>query len=216
MPGFVELCPVKLPGRETRIAESSFSSMRLLVQEMTDVLASDCEMPYAIFGHSMGALIAYEFAQNLRRKGLAQPVCLFLSGRVAAHLELPTKPLHDLPRASFLQELERRYGGLPSAILKDEEMLNFYLPILRADLGLIEKYRYEEKSPLGCPMFVSAGTEDTSVWAGGLEEWRRHTIGHFEVSRYQGGHFYLSGESREAVIKAVIDKMVLIDKAIHG
>jgi surfactin synthase thioesterase subunit len=112
--------------------------------------------------------------------------------------------------------LEQRYGGLPSAILRDQEMLDFYLPILRADLGLIENYRYQEKAPLSCPIFVSAGNEDTSVWADGLEDWRRHTTGDFEVGRYQGGHFYLSGESREAVVRKVFDKLTLIDQAIHG
>jgi medium-chain acyl-[acyl-carrier-protein] hydrolase len=215
MPSFVELCPVRLPGRETRLAESSFTNSRLLVREMTEVLAHDCEMPYAIFGHSMGSVLAYEFAQSLLEAGLPQPVCLFLSGRVAAHLELPTKPIHGLPLDAFLAELEVRYGGLPREILQDQDMLDFYLPILRADLQLIETYRYTPIKPLECPIVVSGGSEDKSIWDEGLASWQQHTTGEFELLRYEGDHFYLSSKSKERLLRMLYERLLDLDQAVR-
>lgn len=211
LPSFVELCAIRLPGRETRLAESSFSDSVLLVREMADVLAEDCDMPYAIFGHSMGAILAYEFAQELRSRGLKQPLFLFLSGRVAAHLKLPAKPLHDLPFAQFIEALEARYGGLPQELLQDQEMLDFYLPILRSDLRLIETYRYQAKDPLDCPLVVSAGLEDQSIWSEGLQEWKQHSTGNFSFQRFAGGHFYLSGESKQALLQWLSEQLVTAD-----
>lgn len=210
-PPFVEICAVRLPGRETRLSEKSFSDSHLLVNEMAEVLAGDCNMPYAIFGHSMGAVLAYELALSLRDKGLPQPETLFLSGRIAAHLEIRNKPLHELPLDSFLAELELRYGGLPRELLADREMLDFYLPILRTDLKLIETYRYHEREPLNCPIVVSAGSDDQSVWEEGLLAWKEHTTREFDLCTFQGGHFYLSGESRQPFMERLQARL----KAIH-
>ena len=210
LPPFVEVCAVRLPGRETRLAESPFSDSKLLVQQMTEVLAEDCGMPYAIFGHSMGALLAYEFAQSLRDKGLQQPACLFLSGRIAAHLALRTSPLHELPLDRFLAELEVRYGGLPQELLQDREMLDFYLPILRADLQLIETYQYQVRKPLDCPISVSAGTDDRSIWTEGLLEWQQHTTRKLDVHRFEGGHFYLADKGRPAFMHLLNEKLIAI------
>jgi surfactin synthase thioesterase subunit len=210
MPSFVELCAVKLPGRETRLSEPSFTDSQELVEKMTEVLADECDIPYAIFGHSMGAVLAYEFAQSLQRRGLPPPVCLFVSGRVAAHLKLPARPVHALPLQSFLSELEVRYGGLPRELLQDQEMLDFYLPILRSDLQLIETYQYKSKPPLKCSVVVSGGIEDKSIWLEGLEAWRQHTVGGFTLHRYDGGHFYLSGESKAPLLAMVREQLIAL------
>ena len=210
MPSSVELCAVKLPGRETRMSESSYTDCIELVEVMADALISECDIPYAIFGHSMGAVIAYEFAQSLVRRGAPAPVCLFVSGRVAAHLRLPAQPVHALPLQVFLSELESRYGGLPKELLQDQEMLDFYLPILRSDLQLIETYRYGDKPPLKCPIVVSGGIDDRSIWLEGLEGWKQHTNGSFTLHRYEGGHFYLAGESKASVISMVKDKLIAL------
>lgn len=215
MPPSVELCPVRLPGREMRLRESPYSNSRLLVQEMSEMLLADCDIPYAIFGHSMGAVLAYELAQALRERGAPEPVGLFLSGRVAPHLELSAKPLHGLAHDRFLAALEARYGGLPREVLEDQEMLDFYLPILRADLRLIETYRYDSKPALNCPVLVTAGTGDTSVWMDGLEAWKEHTSGPFELKTYPGGHFYLSGEARKPLLSMLHDRLTTLDRMTH-
>lgn len=212
LPPFVELCAIRLPGRETRLSERSFSEANLLVNEMAEVISADCNIPYAIFGHSMGAVLAYELALSLRDIGLPQPETLFLSGRIAAHLEVRNKPLHDLPLDSFLAELELRYGGLPRELLADREMLDFYLPILRTDLKLIETYRYHEREPLNCSVMVSAGTDDRSVWEEGLLAWKDHTTGDFALNLFTGGHFYLSSEGRRPFMEYLQAKL----KAPHS
>ena len=212
MPSFVELCAVRLPGREIRIAERPVTDCTVLVDQMTEALAGDCDIPYAIFGHSMGAVLAYELAQSLRRHGIPQAVCLFVSGRIAAHLKLPAAPIHPLPLPSFLSELKARYEGLPKEFLQDQEMLDFYLPILRSDLQLIETYQYKNSSPLSCPIVVSGGLDDHSIGLQGLEAWRLHTSGSFAVQRYEGGHFYLSGESKAPLLRMVRETLIALEK----
>lgn len=214
MPSFVELCAVRLPGRETRISEMSFTDSEALVEQMAQVLAGDCDLPYVIFGHSMGAVLAYELAQSFRRRGLPQPACLFVSGRVAAHLKLPAKPVYELPLQSFLSELEDRYGGLPKELLQDQEMLDFYLPILRSDLELIETYQYKEAPPLSCPIVASGGLDDHSLWLEGLEAWKQHTVGSFTLQRYDGGHFYLSGESKIPLLDLMRERLIALDTGV--
>ncbi len=211
MPSFVELCAIRLPGRETRLNESSFSDSKLLIREMTEALADGCNMPYAIFGHSMGSVLAYEFAQELSSRGVRKPEFLFLSGRVAAHLKLSAKPLHDLPSDQFIATIEARYGGLPQELLRDQEMLDFYLPILQADLKLIETYQYQSKAPLTCPFIVSAGRNDQSVWDEGLQQWSVHTTGDFRLQRFPGDHFYLSGESRASLLHLLTEQLLIAD-----
>jgi surfactin synthase thioesterase subunit len=199
-----------------RLSESPFSDGHSLVNEIAEVLADECDLPYAIFGHSMGAVLAYELALRLRDKGLPQPECLFLSGRIAAHLALRTKPLHKLPLDQFLAELEVRYGGLPRELLEDQEMLDFYLPILRADLELIETHEYRTREPLNCPIVVTAGENDQSVWREGLLEWKRHTTGDFDMTIFEGGHFYLSGESRQPFLKQLQNRLTAISVAVRA
>jgi surfactin synthase thioesterase subunit len=215
MPSFVELCAVRLPGREARISETAYSNYRDLIQEMADALLEDCDIPYAIFGHSMGAVLAYEFAHELKRRGAPEPVGMFLSGRVAAHLELAAKPLHELPLEDFIREIGLRYGELPQEVLADREMLEFYLPILRADLRLIETYRYEVKPSLRCPILVAGGLEDQSIWSEGLEAWKEHTTGSFDVLRYEGGHFYLAGPAKEHLLQMLRNKLISLDSGLH-
>ncbi|MBS1799375.1 MAG: thioesterase [Acidobacteria bacterium] len=197
LPSFVEICALRLPGREMRLSERVNSNCRILSKDIAEAVAGECDLPYAIFGHSMGALLAFELARNLRDKGVSQPKLLFLSGRIGAHVALRTSPLHELPLDLFLAELEVRYGALPRELLEDREMLDFYLPILRADIKLVETYQYQTCNPLDCPIYVTAGEDDRSVWAEGLSAWKQHTTGDFGLTMYQGGHFYLSGDSRK-------------------
>lgn len=200
LPRDVELCPILLPGRESRIAEDACTDCYALVEELAEAMAGWMDKPYAIFGHSMGALLAYELAMALRERYTREPEALFLSGRIAAHLDLPGRPIHALETPEFLAELNERYEGLPRELLEDPEMLAMYLPILRADIALIEGYRPRDRSPLACPMIVLGGTTDRSIRSESLAAWSRHTTGPFQVKRMTGGHFYLWQQSRAALL----------------
>jgi medium-chain acyl-[acyl-carrier-protein] hydrolase len=213
LPAFVELCPVQIPGREARLAEPSITDCARLIAEMTSALAVYMDRPYAIFGHSMGALLALDLARSLRSAGLPEPRCLFFSGRNATHVPMNHGSIHQMPDDEFLQALTTRYGGLPREILETPELLELYLPILRADLTLLETHRYEALAPLDCPVYALSGKEDSNVSDEGLDAWSEHTTGEFEAKRFDGGHFYLTGPGRTDLLEFLGDTLARLDAA---
>ncbi len=204
----VEVCPVMLPGRELRMAEASRDDCAGLVAELMEATRTLLDVPYAIFGHSMGALIGYEWARAIGQAGLAGPVCLFVSGRNAAHLAFPHRDLHRLSDEEFVNELRRRYGGMPEGFLEEGELREVFLPILRADLKLVESYRFSE-GRLDCPVMALAGVEDASVSDEGLEAWGELTEGEFGARRLPGGHFYHLGVGQEELLEVLRGRMGL-------
>jgi surfactin synthase thioesterase subunit len=193
--------------------ENSYTDMDALIAEMAEAIAGHLDIPYVIFGHSMGALLAFELAQDIQGKGLRMPSCLFLSGRTAAQLSPAQSPIHQLPAEEFVAELGARYGGQPQELLEDPQLRELFLPILRADLTLVETYRYLDRQPLDCPIMAFAGTHDKSVSGEGLAAWREQTTAQFELRRVPGDHFYLAGPGREALLRAVCDQLIAIDSA---
>lgn len=211
LPAWVEVCPIQLPGREVRLAERPYTNGDVLIEEMAEALTGHLDRPYAIFGHSMGALLAFELAQRLRSKALRAPSYLFLSGRIAAHLPWGHKRIHHLPAEEFLEELGARYGGLPQELLCNPFLLEVYLPILRADMTLIETHQHRERPPLGCPIMAFAGTDDGNVSDESLAAWSQQTTADFSVRRLAGDHFYLSGSSRELLLELLCEKLIAMD-----
>jgi len=158
MPEGVEVCPVQLPGRENCIAESPFTRLLPLVESMVKALDSYFDLPFAFFGHSMGAKIAFEFIRKLCRKKGVQPVHLFVLGSCAPHIPEP-RPLHLLPENEFIKEFSR-YSGTPEAVMQSRELMDMFLPILRADFSIDETYIYYEDNPLDCPVTAFGGSAD--------------------------------------------------------
>jgi medium-chain acyl-[acyl-carrier-protein] hydrolase len=157
---------------------------------MTCELLPWLDIPYAIFGHSMGALLAFECARKLRREGHPMPVWLFLSGRRAPDIQDDTKLLHSLSDREFVEELTRRYDGIPQEFLTNPELREVFLPILRADISVVESYRYDDDAPLDCPITIFSGAKDASVNWNNLIAWKRQTRGRFAMHVLPGGHFY--------------------------
>lgn len=216
LPAFVEVCPVQIPGREARLAEPSYTDCALLISEMTAALSMYMDKPYAIFGHSMGALLALDLARSLRSAGYPEPSFLFVSGRNATHVPMKHGAIHQMPDGEFLTALATRYGGLPQEILDTPELLEVYLPILRADLTLLETHCYEALAPLSCPISAFSGSEDPNVSAEGLQAWAEHTTGTFEAKWFNGNHFYLSGPSRSDLLGLLSDKLTQTLAAISS
>lgn len=185
----IEVVPVFLPGRETRLAEPLPSEVKEVVEALTHALEGSVDFPYALFGHSMGALLAYEWARRIHAVGLPSPVCLFLSGKDAVHLPCRHPALHSLPDEDFLARLQEHYGT-PGAVLADPELRAFFLPTLRGDLKVVESYRHAHGVKLNCPIVVLAGAEDPSVSEAGLAAWAELTDGPVTLARVPGDHFY--------------------------
>ena len=203
LPEGVDVCPVLLPGREMRMAEASIESAVRLVDELMIASAAYLDVPFAIFGHSMGALLAYEWVVRIQAAGLRGPVCLFVSGRDALHMPFGHRELHRLDDEAFVTELRRRYGGRPDDFMADAELREVFLPILRADLTLVETYRHGTEVLLECPVQAFAGQDDHSVSDAGLTAWGELTRGDFSARRFAGDHFYHLGTGAAELLQVI-------------
>lgn len=206
----VEVTAVQLPGREMRLREPPFDRVEPLVTAVADVLEGVGDRrPYAVFGHSMGALIGFELVRELRRRGRPLPVALVASGRNAPHLP-PRDPLmHPLPHDQFVDRL-RRFEGTPEAVLEHQELMAMLVPLLRADFAVNEAYTHRPEAPLEMPLLAMGGVEDEEATPEGVGEWSGYTTGPFDLKIYPGGHFFLNhlagdvtGAVREAIRGAV-------------
>ena len=193
LPATVEIRPILLPGRETRFSESRYTELDPLVDAIVRELRTRLDLPYAVFGHSMGTLLAFECVRRLQRSGAPMPLSLFLSGRRAPDSPADAHPLHGLPDAEFVDQLNRIYRGIPEEFLDKPEILAVILPTLRADIAVVESYRYREQEPLDCPLTVFAGQHDSSVSWQQLLAWNRQTRRQFSAQVFPGGHFYPRG-----------------------
>jgi surfactin synthase thioesterase subunit len=192
LPTFLDVCSVALAGRDTRIREAPVTAIPALVAEVLAAIAPALDLPFAFFGHSMGAIVAFELARALRRRGAPRPSLLAIAAHTAPNFE-HRNPIRDLPDASFVAELQRLAGDADDA-LHDPELVELFLPVLRADVTLCETYRWTEEPPLECPMVAFGGCDDPEVTPGDLAEWRFHTTGSFKIEILAGGHFFVRSE----------------------
>jgi medium-chain acyl-[acyl-carrier-protein] hydrolase len=151
------------------------------------------DIPVVLFGHSMGALTAFELARELRRLGGPMPIRLIVSGRAAPHLPARRKPLYLLPDREFRTEL-KALGGTPAAVLDNDELMAAFLPTLRADFAAHETYEYAEEPPLDCPILAVAGAADTVASPDDVRAWERHTMAAFDARVLPGDHFFIQTE----------------------
>lgn len=203
LPHAIEPYAVQLPGRETRLREAPHRRLLPLAEEIGEAIAPYLDRPFAIFGHSMGALVAFELTRWLRRANGFLPVHVFVSGRRAPQIPELDSTLHHLDDTSFVREIVQRYNGIPKVILEDSELVQLFLPTLRADLEVIETYTYAEEEPLACALTAFAGITDQRVGRDELEAWRVQTRHAFAVRQFPGDHFYLQNE-RASLISAIV------------
>jgi len=190
LPPEVEVCAVELPGRGRRMRERPYRRLAALVEEVTWLLEPYLDRPFALFGHSMGALIAFETVRALRRTGAPMPVRLLVSGAGVPQNWRRRRALHGLSDAALVEAL-RDLEGTPSGILASQELLDLLLPIVRADFELIETHVYGPEPPLECPITAFGGVSDRFVGRASLESWREQTTGEFVLRMLPGGHFFL-------------------------
>lgn len=190
MPAGVELCPIQLPGRESRWNEPSFSQLSSLVETLAQVLHPLLTCSFAFFGHSMGAAIAFELARQLRRETGESPAHLFVSGAHAPQRPDRDPPIHGLPNSAFLAEL-KRLNGISDEVFENQELMQVLLPAFRADITLCETYVYTPDEPLDCPISAYLGEQDRKVALEDLLGWSVHTRRIFRFSLFPGDHFFL-------------------------
>jgi medium-chain acyl-[acyl-carrier-protein] hydrolase len=194
LPPSLEVCTVHLPGREQRAREPAKTSIVELVHELVPALLPYLDLPFAIFGHSMGAVLASEVTRALAEAGNPLPQHLLVSGRRPPHIPGTESPMRGLPDPAFVAELTRRYGGIPAEILEQPDLMALFIPVLRADLTALETHLPARRAPLPCPITVFGGADDRLTPREDLEAWRSETSGAFQVRMYAGGHFFLNSE----------------------
>ncbi|HVF55642.1 MAG TPA: thioesterase domain-containing protein [Pyrinomonadaceae bacterium] len=187
----VEVCPVQLPGRGSRMREPSFTRIGPLLAAAAEALRPYMDMPFAFFGHSMGAIVSFELARLLRREYGLMPRHLFLSGRSAPQTPDADSVTYNLPDEEFVEELHN-LGGTPKEVLEHPELLRLMMPVVRADFEVSQTYRYTSEPPLDCPFTVFGGLEDVDASRERLEAWREHTSGAFSLRMFPGNHFFLN------------------------
>lgn len=190
----VDVRPVVLPGRERRARETSHTRMGPLVEGLVTELTPQLDLPYVLFGHSLGSIVAYETARALLERGSRPPLALLVSGRRGPFVPDHRRPVHTLPEDEFLAEVSR-LGGTPSEVLRQRDLLRHFLPPLRADHEVNETYRpVPPPGPaLTCPVFAFTGDADPLADPHAVARWREVTSGDFRLRVFPGDHFYLKG-----------------------
>ncbi|WP_437835297.1 thioesterase II family protein [Sorangium sp. So ce1153] len=209
LPAHVELCAIKLPGREARVREPPFDRLTPLVQALANGIAPWLTKPFGFYGHSLGALVSLELTRELRRRGAPLPRHLFVSGRRPPHMSPGPERLHGVSDRELVAWL-RRTGGTPDEVLREPELLAMILPVLRADIGVNECGPFVEEDPLDCPISAFGGLEDERASRADLEAWRQYTRGPFRVEMFPGGHFFVQS-AREPLLRslsALLDDVV--------
>ena len=185
----VDVLAILPPGREARFIEPPIDTMSVLVPSLAAALEPFLDVPFVLFGHSLGAVVAYETARLLEQRGFA-PGALIASGRQAPHLPSRRKPIGHLPDAAFIREVIS-LGGTPAEVAASRELIDLLLPMLRTDFALAENYHPLPGTALRCPVIALGSDEDSCIDQPGLEAWRDTTSGPFEMKMFSGGHFYM-------------------------
>ena len=201
-PREIEVVGVQLPGHETRFNEDPCVDMLSLARQLTEILRPHCDLPFAFYGHSMGAILSFEIVRELRRLKLPGPDHLFVGAYRAPQLPVNEDPIHRWADREFLAEVSRRYQSMPDEILESSELAELFLIPLRADVTMLETWRFTNEAPLDCPLTVFGGLQDRSVTRDELLAWREQTTSSFNLSMLPGGHLFVR-ESFELLLKAI-------------
>jgi len=205
LPVDVEVIALQHPGRNPGSRQSppgSIAETVAVVRAGIDELHSREPLPFAIFGHSMGALIAFELAVALEQDGGLAPTMLFVSGRRSPDEPHRGEPIHGLDDGEFLDAMQRSYGGVPDAVRNEPDLLALFLPTLRADIRALETYAPLTDRTVRCPVRVYGGADDRRPAPADLAGWQRVAQHEVSVRIFPGDHFYLTA-GREALTEDV-------------
>jgi len=202
----IECVRVQYPGRAQRHKEKPCATVVSLAEEIGSQWHRLSSKPFAFYGHSFGALVAFELARHLRRQGYPGPEWLFVGCSRAPHLELPFGLIHTLPEDDFIQAIQSRYGEIPADLIRDRELRAIFIPPLLADFTAYELYKVAPEQPLSIPITAFAGREDKAATPASVQEWSGHTEREFEMIVLPGGHFP-ANSSQDLLIRAIRNRL---------
>ncbi|NEQ11710.1 MAG: thioesterase, partial [Moorea sp. SIO4E2] len=191
----IEVLPIQLPGRQRRLQEKPFTEFVPLIQVLGEILSPYLDRPFAFFGHSMGALIAFELAHILEQEYNLKPLHLFLSAALP-----PSDTSLSKEFESFSQEQKLNYlmniSEIPKDIYDDPPLLQELMNVFKADLELLQSYSYVEKPPLSCPISSFGGINDSLTSEKQLSEWSKYTYSPFKLQMFPGQHMFLKDSKK--------------------
>jgi surfactin synthase thioesterase subunit len=205
LPPGIHLAALQWPGRGKQLGVQPFRRVRPLARKLAEVLRPALREPFAFFGHSLGALIAFEVALELRAMQAPTPIHIFASGRRAPRSASRYPPMHIIGEKQFIREL-KDLNGCPQSVLTNPELLALFIPILRADCEMDETYVYEPAPPLDCSITAFGGSRDIRVSRKELEAWSEHTARRFKMYIVPGDHFFLHG-GKDRVLSVISEQL---------
>lgn len=195
----IELIPLELAGRGRRLLEPPYESMNEAVDDVyMEVRPMIENSNYAIFGHSMGSVIAYELVHKLRDEGLHNPEHVFFSGRNSPHVRKNEPHIHNAPLEVFIDKL-LKMGGTPKKLLENVDFINAFIPMLRADFKIIETYSLQNNSKIECDISALSGRMDQNTEDKDMKKWENCTSGKCNLYKFDGGHFFINDKTEDVV-----------------
>ncbi len=199
LPEHVDICAIQLPGRGRRLLETPLDDMGQLIGQLNELLCRYDDVPFALFGHSLGALMGFELAHELRRRKAAMPAHLFVSGCEPPRKPRPSwRPWHDLGADELIARLAE-FNGTPPEVLANQELMALLLPGIRADFRMAARYTCQGEGSLALPITALAGRDDAIVAKESVQDWAAETTGSFRLHWFDGGHFFIDTARREVL-----------------
>ncbi len=204
-PPHLELIPLDLPGRGKRLMEACLTNVADMVTDVMPTIRSHADQPYALYGHSLGSLLAYLITLQMQKEKLPMPMRLILTGRGGASVKRKDAPKYLLPRSEFIQSL-REMGGM-SDVLESDELMEFFEPILRADLQAAETYVYEAAKPFDVPITVMIG-DGEEISQEEAMAWQQESTLPIDLRILPGNHFFILDHEHE-IMKIIGEQLVI-------
>ena len=201
----VRFVTLELPGRGRRFSVPLLTSLPEMVDDLFGQIRDRLESPYALYGHSLGACLGYLLVKRIICEGCPLPQRLFVSGWEAPTLPMRERGLHLLPRPQFIETLKRFEGTVPE-VLENQEMMDLFEPVLRADIQALDNYVHERTAPFAVPITVMRGSEE-KVSRAEAQAWQKETTAAIEYLEFTGGHFFIFSHA-EAIGRLLVQGVV--------
>ena len=201
-----EIVAIQLPGRSNRFSEACIDNLASCVEEILHSVKHLLDKPFAFFGHSLGAIIAYELLRKIPERQYTNCLQLFVSGRIAPDLVSPNPKISHLPNDQFKKVL-KQYEGTDIELLKNDDLMDVLIPMLRSDFKMIETYHHQHKSPLKTPITTLSGKDDLFVDFDAVSEWQRFSGKPLTHHSFDGNHFFV--DKNRAEIAQLVSNIML-------
>jgi len=214
LPDNVELIIIQAPGRGMRMGELPYSNMEALIGDLIKIIPNILNKPYILFGHSLGSRIAFELMHQLQTLTHDLPQHFIASGSRGPHYKCMKEPIYHLPHDEFIEEL-KSLNGTPHAVLENKELMELFLPLLKADFEIADRYCYTGKARFNCPISVFGGEDDVDICISKLNSWGDFFETDADVHLFPDNHFFIDSQSKivqqkvNDIIKNCLTKLTL-------